>query len=255
MDIALWQGNPVSGWDAAHALIPDLITRATGADLLVLPEMYLTGYVIGPAAVTEAARHAPAMLDAMRDIAARSGIGLAFGGPEQGAGGVYNAAFLVDKSGEIAVRCRKTHLWGDVDRTQFLRGEAIGTVGSFMGWKVGMAICYDVEFPELVRAQALAGAELIVVPTANMTPFIGNSMHLVPTRADENEIFVAYANYTGREEDTHYCGLSLIAGPDGAALARAGTGEEMVRATLDRAALTARRTAISHLADRRGDLY
>ncbi len=255
MHIALWQGLPVPDWDAARARIAEVIVQADGADLLVLPEMYLTGYAIGADAVARAARQSDAMIGTLRDMAATAGIGIAFGAPEPGAGGVYNAAFLIDKSGDIAVRCRKTHLFGAVDGSQFIAGEAIGTTGTFMGWQVGMCICYDIEFPEVARTLALAGADLIVVPTANMTPFTGIPSRLVPTRAEENEVFVAYANYTGREADFDYCGLSVICGPDGSDLARAGSGEEMVHARIDKAALAARRAGISHLADRRGDLY
>lgn len=255
MDMAIWQGPPMPGWDSARTTIAEVLAQADGADLLVLPEMFLTGYAIGPSAVSQAARQADAMLGMLRDMAAKSGIGIAFGAPERGERGVYNAAFLVDKSGDIAARCRKTHLYGEVDRAQFIAGEAIGTVGTFMDWQVGMAICYDIEFPELVRAQALGGAELIVVPTANMAPYTGIPLRLVPSRAEENEIFVAYANYTGREADFDYCGLSVICGPDGADIARAGTGPELLRASLDRGAVAVRRAVVSHLADRRSDLY
>lgn len=255
MEMAVWQGNPCAGWDVARARIAKMLSRCDGAELLVLPEMYLTGYAIGAQAVAEAGRNAAAMLDTMRDMATKSGTAIAFGAPETGNGGVYNAAFLVDKSGEIAAHCRKTHLYGDVDRAQFLAGETIGGIGTFMGWKVGLAICYDVEFPELARAQALAGAEIIIVPTANMAPYTGVPLRVVPTRAEENEIFVAYANYVGREADFDYCGLSVICGPDGNDIARAGTGETLLRATLDKSAMARQRSITTHHADRRTDLY
>jgi len=162
---------------------------------------------------------------------------------------------LIDAEGAILARCRKTHLFGAVDAAQFIPGEAIGAVVPFRGWRVALAICYDVEFPELVRAQALGGAELIVVPTANMTPFESVALRMVPTRAEENGIFVAYANYTGREAAFDYCGLSCVAGPDGEDRARAGATPALLRARIDRADIAATRARGSHLRDRRADLY
>jgi predicted amidohydrolase len=69
------------------------------------------------------------------------------------------------------------------------------------GWKLGLLICYDLEFPENARRLALAGAELILVPTANMVPFDFVADVTVRARAFENQCYVAYANYCGHEGD------------------------------------------------------
>ena len=82
------------------------------------------------------------------------------------------------------------------------------------------AICYDVEFPEAVRALALAGAELIAVPTALIRPFDIVARAIVPARAFENQVYVAYAGMCGSEAGLGYCGLSCIVGPDGQDRAR-----------------------------------
>ena len=88
-----------------------------------------------------------------------------------------------------------------------------------------MAICYDVEFYELVRAYALAGAEIVLVPTVNMQPYTGIATRVVPARAEENEIYVAYANRVGSEGNFEYCGLSCVVGPDGLDHARTAVKE------------------------------
>ena len=116
-------------------------------------------------------------------------------------------------------------------------------------------ICYDVEFPELVRAHALAGTDLLLVPTANMHPFELVAESLVPVRAWENQMYVAYANRVGQEGEFEFFGLSALAGPDGVARARAGRGEELVLADLDPALLAASREANPYLKDRRPGLY
>ena len=88
-----------------------------------------------------------------------------------------------------------------------------------------MAICYDVEFPKLVRAYALAGAEVVLVPTVNMQPYTGIATRVVPARAEEHEIYVAYANRVGSEGNFEYCGPSCVVGPDGLDHARAAVKE------------------------------
>ena len=128
-------------------------------------------------------------------------------------------------------------------------------VVEFGGLKVALAVCYDIEFPEVARALALAGAEAILVPTANMAPFHSVATRLVPARAEENTVFVAYANYVGCEAAFEYCGLSCVAGPDGADLARARTEETLLIADLDRERLDAARSQLTYLRDRRPGLY
>ena len=90
------------------------------------------------------------------------------------------------------------------------------------GWRLGLLICYDVEFPENARALALAGADLIAAPTANMDPYEVVATTLVPARAYENQVYFAYANYCGHEGEISYCGQSCVVAPDGTDAARAG---------------------------------
>jgi 5-aminopentanamidase len=93
------------------------------------------------------------------------------------------------------------------------------------------------------------------VPTALMDPFEVVARTVVPARAIENQVFLAYANRCGREGDLRYCGQSCVVGPDGADLARAGRGEELILADLDLERLAAARRDNTYLADRRPELY
>jgi predicted amidohydrolase len=260
MRLALDQGPPAAGGSAgALARLDQAAAKAaaSGADLLMTPEMALTGYNIGAAAVRAAAEPLDGpMVAAVAGIARRHRIAILVGLPELGADGrVYNAAHLVDRRGESRATCRKTHLYGAIDRAQFAPGAVLATPVELDGWKFGLAICYDIEFPELARAHALAGVDAILVPTANMVPFTGVPTHIVPARAEENEVYVAYANYCGAEGAVAYCGLSCVCGPGGADLARAGGGEELIFADLTRQCLAATRATATHLADRRPELY
>jgi predicted amidohydrolase len=88
-----------------------------------------------------------------------------------------------------------------------------------------------------------------------MVPYGAVSERMVPVRALESQVFIAYANRCGTEGELTYCGASCVVGPDGVDLARAGTGEELLVADVDPAALHASRRANPYLADRRPDLY
>jgi predicted amidohydrolase len=193
---------------------------------------------------------------AVAETARRHAVAVLAGFPRRAPGGrIYNVVQLVDRNGEARACCAKTHLFGTVDRAQFAPGREIAAPVALDGWVFGLAICYDIEFPEVARALALAGAEAILAPTANMLPYDTVATRLVPARAEENGVYVAYANYVGSEPPFEYFGLSCVCDPTGADLARAGNSEEMLFADLDRAALASARKSATHLADRRPELY
>ena len=230
---------------------------AAGVALLICPEMYLTGYNIG----TDAARRLAEPSDgpsaqAVAEMARENGIAIVYGYPERGtADDIFNSVQLFGANGSPLANYRKTHLFGDLDKSMFSASDANSAVVELGGWRVGMLICYDVEFPENARNLALRGADLIVAPTANMVPFEMVNTTIVPARAYENQVYVAYANYCGSEGEIDYCGLSCIAAPDGSTAARAGADEELLIGELDHG-LTDRVTeGHPYLTDRRPQLY
>ncbi|WP_225849588.1 carbon-nitrogen hydrolase family protein [Streptomyces sp. HPF1205] len=228
---------------------------ARGARVLVTSEMFLTGYAVGER-VAELAetRRGPAGERVAR-IAARHGIAIAYGYPERDGQAVFNAARLVGPDGAGLADYRKTHLFGPYERAAFTPGDTQVVQAGLDGHRVGLLICYDVEFPEAVRAHALAGTEVLLVPTALMRPYEFVSTTLVPTRAYENGIHIAYANRCGPEGEWDFAGLSALAGPDGTVRARAGAGAEFLVADADPAVLRAAREETPYLADRRPELY
>ncbi|MFR9796665.1 carbon-nitrogen hydrolase family protein [Streptomyces sp. MS06] len=228
---------------------------AAGAALLVTPEMFLTGYAIGDgvAALAEPADGDSA--DAVAETAGRYGIAVAYGYPERDGDTVHNSVQLVSADGTRLAGYRKTHLFGAFEREQFTPGRQPVVQAELNGLTVGLMICYDVEFPENVRAHALAGTDLLLVPTAQMHPFQFVAESLVPVRAFENQMYVAYVNRVGAEGEFEFVGLSVLAGPDGVARARAGRAEELLLADADPALLAASREANPYLRDRRPGLY
>ncbi|MFG3286911.1 carbon-nitrogen hydrolase family protein [Streptomyces sp. NPDC048111] len=228
---------------------------ATGAGLIVCPELFLTGYAIGDdiARLAEPADGPSAR--AVADIAVRHGLAVVYGYPERDGDAVYNAAQLIGPDGARLANYRKTHLFGCFEQESFTPGDRPVVQAELNGLRIGMMICYDVEFPENVRAHALAGTDLLLVPTAQMHPFQFVAESLVPVRAFENQLYVAYVNRTGPEGAFEFVGLSCLAGPDGAARARAGRGTELVVGDVDPEFLAASRANNPYLRDRRPGLY
>jgi predicted amidohydrolase len=231
------------------------VAAETDADLVVTAEMSATGYHIG-ARTHELAEPADGPTAArMSALARETGVALAYGYPESDGEHVHNSVQLVDAAGRRLANYRKTHLFGDLDKAWFTPGDEAVVQADLGGVRIGLLICYDVEFPELVRAHALAGTELLVVPTALMHPYELVADTLVPARAYESQLFVAYANRCDTERELTYCGRSCVVAPTGAVLARAGAGPELIAADVTRAALLASRAENTHLADRRPELY
>ncbi|MGW4911449.1 carbon-nitrogen hydrolase family protein [Streptomyces sp. NPDC004270] len=228
---------------------------AAGAALLVAPEMFLTGYAIGDDIARLAEPADGDCADAIAELAHRHGLAIAYGYPERAGDAVHNSAQLISADGTRLANYRKSHLFGGFERDHFTPGDQPVVQAELNGLTVGIMICYDVEFPELVRAHALAGTDLLLVPTANMHPFELVAESMVPVRAWENQMYVAYANRIGQEGEFEFFGLSALAGPDGVARARAGRGEELVLADVDPALLAASREANPYLKDRRPGLY
>ena len=255
--VAAWQCSPGSRDVAGNLRRLDAVcatAAARRAQVLVTPEMFTSGYAITPAEVVRLAEDAGGPTEAaVAQIARRHHLAIVYGHPERAPGDndrAYNAATMIGPDGVVRGRHRKVHLYGDLDRAQFVPGEERPAAFDVDGSRVGMLICYDVEFPEAVRSLAVDGARAVFVPTANMTGCDEVQEILVRARACENNCGVAYANYCGADDVFEYNGLSTICGPRGEVLAQADAkGEELIIADLPG------ESAGTYLADRRADLY
>jgi predicted amidohydrolase len=256
---ALFQGPggvPRTSEDSLAAL-DDAARRAAGAGarLLLASELYLTGYAVGSALpeLAEAADGPGAQRVA--EIAAEHGLAIGYGYPERAGCALYNSAQLVGPDGTRLANYRKAHLFGEFETTYFTPGNEPVVQADLDGLRIGMLICYDVEFPEPVRAHALAGTDLLLVPTALMRPYEVVAQTVLPARAWESQLYIAYANRCGPEGDFHFAGLSCLAAPDGTARARAGVAGDLVFADVDPGFLKASRAENTYLGDRRPELY
>ncbi|RMQ46261.1 Carbon-nitrogen family hydrolase [Pseudomonas cichorii] len=260
MRIALYQCPPLPLDIAGNLLRLEQQAQAAAlqkAGLLVCPEMFLTGYNIGAETARKLAQPADGMAAArVAEIARANGIAIVYGYPELGTDGqIYNAAQLIDSHGKSLGNYRKTHLFGELDKSMFAAGKDDFPVVELNGWRLGLLICYDVEFPENTRRLALAGAELILVPTANMVPYDFVCEVTVRARAFENQCYLLYANYCGSEGEIDYCGQSSLCAPDGCRPVIAGRDEVLLAGTLDRSLMERSRAINTYFQDRRPGFY
>jgi predicted amidohydrolase len=229
---------------------------AAGAAVLVTPELFPVGYA--PLRVRNELDPArlPAIRQALHGIAAKHGIALVYSLPVVTPEGKWHiSATLVDERGEELLSYAKVHLFGAEESKAFAPADAAPTVVDFHGIPTSLVICYDVEFPESVRAAAVRGAELLLVPTALSKGFDTVPQVLLRARALESQLTVAYANHSGVEDGCDFLGGSVIAAPDGSLLAAAGSGDELLFAEVAAGAAEEARAAVPYLRERRPDLY
>ncbi len=195
------------------------------ADLVVFPELFLSGYTLSDIDELAVQLDGPE-LKRVTDMARASSTALIFGAPERVSGGIANSAFCVDEQGTIAAVYRKVQLYGGEESDAFVAGDDLLVV-ELCGLKMGLMICFDIEFPEVARALARAGAELLVTISANMEPFGNDHAVFVSARALENGLPHAYVNQVGPgEKNLTFVGGSTVVSPDGEIYAQAGSLEE-----------------------------
>jgi predicted amidohydrolase len=257
MRIAVAQMMPVPGDITGNLTRIDAAAaeaKAGGADALVAPELAVPGYGAGAVLRDLAEPKDGAQVAALRESARRHGLAVVAGFAERAGGQIYNAAAAVDASG-YALLYRKQFLYGAYEKGIFAPGDASPTIIEIAGLRAGVLICYDVEFPECVRALARAGAAVVLAPTAlpegSDSTFIAE--RVVPVRAFENQIAIAYANYAGRDQRFTYAGRSCIAMPDGTDAARApAAGPALIFADYNPTDYAASRAENAYLADLAG---
>ncbi|MDN5715628.1 MAG: nitrilase [Janibacter sp.] len=234
--------------DALDVLVGE---HASGHDLIVTPELVLTGYGPSPAdAVPDAV-----VLDRLAAIAARHDVALVVGHAVTICGAVRNAAVVVDRRGRVRAVHAKAHLFGD-EREWFTPGDGAPVVVDLDGLRVGVALCYDVEFPEYVRMVA-DEVDLVVVPAVLFgSPAVTRPILdlVLPARAWECRCYVLYVNVAG-DAVTQGVGSSRLVGPDGTVLSGCGPAPDVLRATVRTSVVATARAELDYLRDRRPTLY
>jgi len=245
----VWENPP-----ANHALADALVASAEPrpGDLVLLPEMFATGFTMDASAAAEQpggpTRQYLSRLAERHEAYVLGGLATARGS------GARNEAVLVGPGGQELARYAKMHtfsLAGEGDHYDAGREVVVGRAGDVT---VAPAICYDLRFPGLFRAAARRGAEVLAVIANWPADRAGHWRTLLRARAIENQAYVAGVNRCGRDPNTSYAGGSLIVDPRGRALAEAGDEQGAIRAEVDVDALRTWRREFPALRDMRDDL-
>lgn len=223
-------------------------------DLLVCPELFLSGYNVGPDIERLAEPPDGPFGRQMADVAKRHGCAIAYGYPERGEDRIYNAAALYNAEGALLANHRKRlPSPGSFEEDTFGRGTSV-TFADLGDWRIAMIICYEVELPENLRQAAQGGAHIVLVPTALGADWGVVADKVIATRAYENGVWLAYADHAGAENGVGYYGGSRIAAPDGTEVAVAGQDEVLITAEVDRDAVCRMQARLPFLRDCR-ELY
>lgn len=230
--VALFQGfaelgNVPSNLDKMKRRMRE--AKKMGADLIVFPELFTVGYNIDNSLMRKLAEKKNGkMFTELSKCANEMDIGVLYGYPElsESEDCLYNSVQFLDKRGLPLANYHKTHLWlehGATTEAVFTPGNCLPDVFEFCGIKIGLLICFDIEFGEAARVLALRGADAILVPTASSTGLSKMlSGFLVASRAYENGVYIVYVNHSSEKLG----GMSRCYDPKGEALISCGPDDE-----------------------------
>lgn len=218
-------------------------------DLVLCPELFMSGYNVGPDHQRLAQPCDGVFANDVAAIARTRNLAIVYGYPEAADGTLFNSAAFMGADGELLANHRKQLASpGSFEGTTFANGSK-PTFIDYLGLRIGIIICYEVEFPECVRRAAHSGADLMLVPTALVDKWGIVAEKMVPTRAFENGLWLAYANHAGHENGVDYLGGSRIVAPDGIEEAVADVGECLIAAEIDKGRVVAARQRLPYLRD------
>lgn len=235
------------------------------AEMVVLPEMFNCPYDTNKFKAYAESIETSKSLKAVSKVAAENGVYLVAGSiPELLDEKLYNSCYIFDRKGGIIDVHRKMHLF-DIDilgEISFKESETI-TAGNRVTVvetdlvNLGVAICYDMRFPELFRLMSLKSADLMVVPGAfNMTTGPVHWETTIRARAIDNQVYLAAASPSMNTDLSYVAyGHSMIVDPWGRVVARAGADEEIIYATVDKSIIKKVREELPLLKNRRTDIY
>lgn len=246
-------GDRDANLEKAYTFIFQAIQK--GAKLIVLPELFNTGYRVEENDEKFAETIPGYTTDWMERICKENNIYLAGAILQRGSSSevVYDTAVLVGPEGFVG-SYQKIHLW-DRENTRFSKGHNFPVFDTEIG-KIGLQICYEVGFPEGSRIMALKGADIILYPSA-----FGKARYYAwdtatKARALENGCFVIASNRTGTEKDeTVFGGKSRIVDPLGTVLVEASDGEQVILAQVDLNKIAVQRKTIPYLRDLNKQLF
>ncbi|MFX1563334.1 MAG: carbon-nitrogen family hydrolase [Promethearchaeota archaeon] len=225
------------------------------ADLLVLPELFTTGFCLNQANLL-AEKPLGHSVQLLRDLASRFRL-LLVGGSilERRGDKIYNTCPIIGKDGKLLGTYDKIHLFPPFVEDKYLTpGGKLNTIKTSYG-QFGVMICFDIRFPETARSLALQGAQVIFCPAEFPAERINVWATLLRARAIENQVFVVGCNRVGSDGKNIFGGRSAIIDPEGKTLAQADDSAQLIDAVIDLDQIAAVKEQLPFTKYRRKDLY
>jgi predicted amidohydrolase len=246
------QGQPEANLARARGFAVQ--AHHAGADLLLLPELWLHGYDL-ERAQDWATPLGEGGFAEMASLAREFRLHLVGSILEHHAGGVSNTAVLYGPDGELLGSYRKMHLFRLMQEHRYLAPGEHATLCPTPWGPTGLAICYDLRFPELFRTMALAGAKLFVIPAQWPVKRLEAWLLLARARAAENELIVAACNRVGGDQDVTFPGRSIVVDPWGNTLIEGDDQERLLVVQADLREIDKVRRYLPVYEDRRSAAY
>lgn len=259
MQLAIWQtqghpADPAANLAALEARLAEV--AGIGAELLLCPELWLCGYNVADQLADLAEPADGPSAQGIAELARRHRVAVCYGYAERHpeGGRPYLSVQLIDGEGRRLANYRKTHLFA-AEQELFSPGDSLPPPVRLGAWSIGLLLGVELEYPEAVRSLVLSGVDLLLVPTALTPEYAVVAQSVVPARAVENQIFVAYCDRCGEERGLEFLGGSRAVGPDGQALAFANGAESLLLVCLDPALRGKLAERFPYLPGRRPALY
>ncbi len=259
MRISLAQKKHALGNKKRNLEIIEEMVLSVDTDLLVFPEMFLTGYTIGDRYWRDAETVPGPSSRVISRLAVDNDMTIVCGMPERpvpDTGRLYNSALVCTPDGGAAVY-RKTYLanFGPFDDKRYFAPDSRLPLFDTPAGRMGIVICYDLFFPELTKYYAMKGADLILCISASPSSTREFFEGVMVARAMETTCFVLYSNLLGREEQMEFWGGNAVISPKGRLLAKGPYFQEaVVEAKLDTEVLYKARVGRPVLSDTRKDV-
>ena len=210
-----------------------VLKKNSNLDLIVVPELFLSGYgndkIIKKLKETKSGPSSKIIANICKTYSTS----ILYGYPEKYKNKLFNSAQFINHKGEMLANHRKSMLpLTSKENVLFDKGKK-ETLLKYKGLKIGMVICYELEFPELIRKLALKGAQIILAPTAQSIYWPAASRYIARSRAFENSVYVVYTNFTGKMNGIQFLGESKIIGPDGLDICNAKHQEKLITGVID----------------------
>ena len=221
---------------------------ADGADLVILPEMFSSGFDYDN--LKKHSETTPEILQKLKQTAQAENVIIAGSMPEIEGNDIYNTLYIIDKNGLLAGSYRKVHLFSPTGENDHFQNGTKPVVCRTSAGNIGLMICYDLRFPELCRRLVDKGAQIIIITAQWPSPRVEHWDTLIKARAIENQIFIAAANRCGQSKNLVFPGHSQIVSPWGQELAKANNDSTLLSAQINLDEILRARKAIPCLQER-----